>query len=378
MTGILSGIQEDIGNAIGWQQTEDFTWTEQYADFPIPEPDVAHIKSTVLEELSRKHIIFPEAEQLVERCVTSLLVGHLILQGPPGTGKTTLAHILADAFGARLEQSTATSEWSPYHVVGGLRPAKSGGTEPQLGVVPKAALACAEALRQSSDEIVGTKMVWLLIDEFNRAEIDRAIGSLYTLLSSCDAEHMKQTPIELWFADIDAGSKLWVPAAFRIIGTMNDLDTNYVSPMSQGLRRRFQFVTVGVPLSVSTDSEVNHALQGAKEWLHRNYGGVQAQDNKVVQEALRTLANVVDGFRTPEETSWPVGTAQIVDVLKVYLVSAGVDSMSALDLAIADRLIAQMNTLTQEQYARFGDILRNNGLKVAARELDHVYKPYVA
>jgi len=385
MTGVLSGTQDAIAQAVGWQKRFDFSWTQAYAGIGLPDVDVKAVSARVKELLREWHMVFDNEDQLVERCVTSLLVGHLILQGPPGTGKTTLARALAKAFDAHLEHTTATSEWSPYHVIGGLRPNKDGGLQAHLGVVPTAVLECAEVLRKrqkgASDSPVA---VWLLIDEFNRAEIDRAIGSLYTLLSSCDSEHMKSTPIELWFAETESSAKLWVPASFRIIGTMNDLDTNFVSQISQGLRRRFQFVTVTVPGSDATNSdsvqrEIQAALESASAWLARNYPGfaLSIADSEVT-EMKNKLGHVISKFRSPNETSWPVGTAQIVDIIKAYLVSASGDPKNALDLAVADRLIAQMNSITPFQYSHFVKVLKDNDMHISAREVEHHYRPYIA
>ena len=154
---------------------------------------------------------------------------------------------------------------------------------------------------------------WLCIDEFNRADIDKAIGSLYTLLSSCDPEHLRDSPIDLWFEPRLDHRKLWVPARFRIIGTMNDLDTSFVNAISQGLTRRFKFVTVGVPSATATaerkvTSELENAFAGAYDWLNRTYGSslrIEAPDllRSNLNAQLESLQQVIDGLRHPSEAS---------------------------------------------------------------------------
>lgn len=377
----------DLLLQVAGQESDELRWTEELADRAIPDHDVTAITERALELLDNEHLTFPNQEVLVRRCVSALLTGHLVLQGPPGSGKTSLARILAEAFQMELNVCTATSEWSPFHVVGGLRPNTDGGLEAVLGEVPSAALACAQTIHDlegangqspADEAAVGT---WLLIDEFNRADIDKAIGSLYTLLSSTEPAHLQRTPLDLWFETDASRKRLWVPARFRIIGTMNDLDTSYVSAMSQGLRRRFQFITISIPTSGATDAEpvsveLRQALAGANDSLFQSYGRPAVSESDI-EDALMTLQRVIDGLRRPPDVlGWPVGTAQVVDVLKALLLMSPDGEQSALDEAVAHRLVGQLGTINRSQHGTFAALFRREGLDLAAKELDHVYQPY--
>lgn len=94
---------------------------------------------------------------------------------------------------------------------------------------------------------------WLILDEFSRAEIDKAIGGLYTALGGGDQQ------IRLWFEDVPQRQIVWLPKRFRLIGTMNSVDTAYVFSFSQGLTRRFQFIYVGVPDKPQLTTEIKSA-----------------------------------------------------------------------------------------------------------------------
>ncbi len=382
------------------QGDEGLGWTQDVCHHSLRDVDINALTRQVLESLANEHMVLPDAERLVRRCVNALLVGNLILQGPPGTGKTTLARLLADAFEVDLVETTATSEWSPYHVVGGFRTAIDGGLTAAHGQVTRAALHCARIVQQDGweeaegeaddDSLSGYQAAWLFIDEFNRADIDKAIGSLFTVLSSCDARHLQATPLDLWFESAPSRRKLWIPARFRIIATMNDLDTSFINQISQGLTRRFQFVTVGVPterasVEQAITNELLQALASAHRWLHATYGqalplGSLNEAEQACDAELKRLQIIVDGLRQPDAgPGWPVGTAQVVDVMRLMLLqwasNPNADLATAIDDAVADRVVPQMAGVGNEWQA-FAELFEVQGFTATARALRHLADPH--
>ncbi|MEZ4558904.1 MAG: AAA family ATPase [Caldilineaceae bacterium] len=102
---------------------------------------------------------------------------------------------------------------------------------------------------------------WLVIDEINRAEIDKAFGELFTVLSGQQVD----TPYRVGGARPHPaagpeGLHGWIPRHlpsrsydyvvhphWRIIGTMNVYDRASLYAMSLAFMRRFAFIDLGLP-----------------------------------------------------------------------------------------------------------------------------------
>jgi MoxR-like ATPase len=359
MTNLLPSAAQKVADAVGWQPPPDYSWTAEVCQNPLSIRDIDDMVAQAHAAASQKNLVLPGGASFLRRCILALITGHLVLQGPPGTGKTTLARILADAFDSSLSTTTATAEWSSFDVIGGMQPSPSGDGSlvPVLGSVSSAAITCAEQVRDNLAGNSETQAHWLLIDELNRADIDKAIGSLYTVLSQSSPSHLRETPLELWFTTGKA-KHIWVPARFRLIGTMNDVDTSFVNTLSQGLTRRFQFVYLGVPTrEEDIRREIDATWSEARAWyLEFAHGpeGDEAIDAERVTDIKQALGNIVYSMRATDGLiRWPIGSAQVLDVLRTLAVgmhhTSDARDTELLDESVADRMIPQAGTLDESQ-----------------------------
>jgi hypothetical protein len=169
---------------------------------------------------------------------------HVIFYGPPGTGKSRLAECLCRALGVKYLLTTATADWTTFDTIGGYFPEKVEGQEKErLTYVPG---ILVEAIAEKS---------WVIIDEINRADIDKAFGPLFSVLAGQRVrlpfyDRMATPPFRVSIGPASTDGEqptITVDDDWRLIGTMNTFDKASLFQLSYALMRRFAFVEVAAP-----------------------------------------------------------------------------------------------------------------------------------
>lgn len=186
-------------------------------------------------------MLIPDA--VIAEAVASLQAGkHLLLSGPPGTGKSTFGEALCRAVvDQQYRVVTATADWTTFDTFGGYVPTESGKLDFDPGVV----LSCL------------ARGAWLVIDEMNRADIDKAFGPLFTLLAggsstgrSVELPYRRQgQSVEVrWVARrSEQADHFELTPSWRLIGTLNVSDKATLFQLSFAFLRRFAVIDVPLP-----------------------------------------------------------------------------------------------------------------------------------
>ncbi|MFC7326058.1 AAA family ATPase [Halorubrum rutilum] len=223
----------------------------------------------------------PSANELADQITAAVRAGdHIIFTGPPGTGKTEIAQQVTAHLTRHYphlysgyQVTTATADWSTFDTVGGYMPTESTDEE-RSGDLAFTSGIVLNRLKNTKTGVQANEPI--IIDELNRADIDKGFGQLFTLLSGQPVQlpyTKHNNEIELLTTDhldgTPADYQYLVPDSWHIFATMNSYDKTSLYEMSYAFMRRFAFIRIPAPtLPAGTDDDALDALDdGMRQYI---------------------------------------------------------------------------------------------------------------
>ena len=192
------------------------------------------------------------------------------------------------------------------------------------------------------------KGTWLIIDEFNRADIDKAFGQLFTALRT----RWLKIPTDKKGVSY---KNLKIPEDYRIIGTLNTADKHFLFQLSDALKSRFAYIEIDIPKKEQQENEIYYAIKNALDELgfdgfHKivlDYTNKRIDKEKSETDFYNRVMQAYD-FLDTVRVFKKLGTAILKLIYQNLIVGTMMtkNSKMSLDNALTSNLIPQLENLS--------------------------------
>jgi len=337
LKALINDVERDLDTVLKVFKERKEGQAKPVPVYPYPsEKCVLNVSSDDLrrtkEEVLKEFVIDSE---LLDFLLSILVYGckNVLMIGRPGTGKTSIARFIAEKLGFKPVIVTANAHWSRVDVIGGPMFIANMVTW-RPGILMQ---ALAEHLRVKRD---GWRGVWLIIDEINRADVDKAFGEFFTIFSGPEPSEwiIPESIIREWekyasqsgekdpyYEDLNTIVKAlpktdrgyMIPPDFRVIGTMNYVDVSNLFTIGEAFTRRFVRIVIDYPqsekdLEVYVDKELEvlvNKIRRSKEF--------DEEALKILDSVRDTIKKAVIELRKIDRLAF--GTAHLLNALHTFL-----------------------------------------------------------